>query len=199
MPTGLATAMTFPMSVGAGAVLLPDRPTPDAVLDTMQRHQPTIFAGVPTLYRRDAGQSAHRSGRRIGAAAPLHLRRRGAARAISAGAGRDMVGVDILDGIGSTEMLHIFVSQPRRRHPLRHVRQAGAGLRCADPGRARRPRAERRGGRTGGARAVGGRWLLEPARQDAAHLPRRVDATPATPISATPRAISASAAAPTRC
>jgi 4-hydroxybenzoate-CoA ligase len=47
---GLGNAMTFPMSVGAGAVLLPDRPTPDAVIDTMERHQPTIFAGVPTLF-----------------------------------------------------------------------------------------------------------------------------------------------------
>ena len=47
---GLGNCMTFPMSVGAGAVLLPDRPTPDAVMDTMQRHQPTIFAGVPTLF-----------------------------------------------------------------------------------------------------------------------------------------------------
>ena len=80
----------------------------------MQRHQPTIFGGVPTLYAALLAQSAHRPGRRIGPAAPLHLGRRGAARAISASAGASMVGVDILDGIGSTEMLHIFVSQPRR-------------------------------------------------------------------------------------
>ena len=150
---GLGNCMTFPMSVGARAVLLPDRPTPDAVLDTMQRHQPTIFAGVPTLLRVAAGQSVHRSGRRIGAAASLHLGRRGAARATSAGAGRDMVGVDILDGIGSTEMLHIFCRN--RPDDIRYgtQRQAGAGLRRDDRRRARRPRAERRGGRTGGARA----------------------------------------------
>ena len=47
---GLGNAMTFPMSVGAGAVLLPDRPTPDAVISTMRRFQPSIFGGVPTLY-----------------------------------------------------------------------------------------------------------------------------------------------------
>src|SRR5947209_17087945 len=47
---GLGNAMTFPMAVGATAVLLPDRPTPDAVLDIMRRHRPTIFYGVPTLY-----------------------------------------------------------------------------------------------------------------------------------------------------
>ena len=48
-----------------------------------------------------------------------------------------MVGVDILDGIGSTEMLHIFVSNRPGRGALRHLRQAGAGLRGACPGRAR--------------------------------------------------------------
>ena len=47
---GLGNAMTFPMSVGAAAVLLPDRPTPDAVISTMRRFQPSIFGGVPTLY-----------------------------------------------------------------------------------------------------------------------------------------------------
>src|SRR6202049_1707830 len=47
---GLGNSMTFPMSVGASTVLLPDRPTPDAVLDVMRRHRPTLFAGVPTLY-----------------------------------------------------------------------------------------------------------------------------------------------------
>src|SRR5262249_18890052 len=47
---GLGNSMTFPMSVGAAAVLLPDRPTPDAVLATIRRFQPTMFGGVPTLY-----------------------------------------------------------------------------------------------------------------------------------------------------
>ena len=47
---GLGNSMTFPMAVGAASVLLPERPTPDAVLATMRRYRPTIFAGVPTLY-----------------------------------------------------------------------------------------------------------------------------------------------------
>jgi acyl-coenzyme A synthetase/AMP-(fatty) acid ligase len=47
---GLGNAMTFPMSVGAHAVLLPDRPTPDAVMAVMAWHRPTIFCGVPTLF-----------------------------------------------------------------------------------------------------------------------------------------------------
>jgi len=106
---GLGNAMTFPMSVGAGAVLLPDRPTPDAVIDTMERHQPTIFAGVPTLF------ASMLANPRIGPGAGSARLRRciSAGEALPADIGRrwsDMVGVDILDGIGSTEMLHIFVS-----------------------------------------------------------------------------------------
>jgi benzoate-CoA ligase family protein len=106
---GLGNSMTFPMAVGAGAVFLPDRPTPDAVLDTMQRHQPTMFGGVPTLY------ASLLANARIGAAAGSARLRRciSAGEALPADIGRrwrEVVGVDILDGIGSTEMLHIFVS-----------------------------------------------------------------------------------------
>ncbi len=106
---GLGNSMTFPMAVGAATVLLPDRPTPDAVLATMRQHNPTIFAGVPTLY---AALLAHPE---IGPAAGSERLR----RCISAGEPlpehigvrwRDTVGSDILDGIGSTEMLHIFLS-----------------------------------------------------------------------------------------
>jgi 4-hydroxybenzoate-CoA ligase len=106
---GLGNSLTFPMAVGAGAVLLPDRPTPDAVLDMLQRHQPTMFGGVPTLY------AALLASPRIGAQAGSARLRRciSAGEALPADIGqrwRDIVGVDILDGIGSTEMLHIFVS-----------------------------------------------------------------------------------------
>jgi 4-hydroxybenzoate-CoA ligase len=106
---GLGNAMTFPLSVGASAVLLPDRPTPDAVLATMRRFRPTLFAAVPTLYAAllsapgigpGAGSDRLRRCISAGEALPEHVGR----------AWRDKVGVDILDGIGSTEMLHIFVS-----------------------------------------------------------------------------------------
>jgi 4-hydroxybenzoate-CoA ligase len=53
--------MAFPLSVGATTVLLPQRPTPEAVFETMRRHQPTIFYGVPTLY---ASLLAHKDMRR---------------------------------------------------------------------------------------------------------------------------------------
>jgi 4-hydroxybenzoate-CoA ligase len=106
---GLGNSLTFPMALGAGAVLLPDRPTPDAVLDTLQRYQPTMFGGVPTLY------AALLASPRIGAQAGSARLRRciSAGEALPADIGRrwcETVGVDILDGIGSTEMLHIFIS-----------------------------------------------------------------------------------------
>ncbi len=106
---GLGNAMTFPMAVGASAVLLPDRPTPEVVLDIMRRHRPTIFFGVPTLYaallaQGDIGKGAGSDRLRLcisaGEALPEHIGRRW----------KEVVGLDILDGIGSTEMLHIFLS-----------------------------------------------------------------------------------------
>jgi 4-hydroxybenzoate-CoA ligase len=106
---GLGNAMTFPMAAGASAVLFPDRPTPDACLAQMKRHRPTLFCGVPTLYAallanpglgKGAGSSRLRLCISAGEALPEQVGVRW----------RDAVGVDILDGIGSTEMLHIFLS-----------------------------------------------------------------------------------------
>jgi 4-hydroxybenzoate-CoA ligase len=106
---GLGNSMTFPMAAGASSVLLPDRPTPDAVLEMMHRHRPTLFCGVPTLYAAllahpelGPGASSDRLRTCISAGEPLpeHVGFRW----------RERVGCDILDGIGSTEMLHIFLS-----------------------------------------------------------------------------------------
>jgi 4-hydroxybenzoate-CoA ligase len=106
---GLGNAVSFPMSVGASAVLLPDRPTPQAVLATLRRHRPTIFYGVPSLYAallahpeigHGAGSDRLRLCISAGEALPAHLGERW----------RSVVGVDILDGIGSTEMLQTFLS-----------------------------------------------------------------------------------------
>jgi 4-hydroxybenzoate-CoA ligase/benzoate-CoA ligase len=106
---GLGNAMTFPLHAGATAVLLAERPTPAAVMRTMNRHRPTIFAGVPTLFAsiladasldRAAGSDRLRVSISAGEALPKHVGERWVAR----------FGTDILDGIGSTEMLHIFLS-----------------------------------------------------------------------------------------
>jgi len=106
---GLGNAMSFPMSVGATAALLPGRPTPDAIFEVMRRERPTLFFGVPTLYAglltrndlpRGAGSDRLRASVSAGEALPAHIGHQW----------RERVGVDILDGIGSTEMLHIFLS-----------------------------------------------------------------------------------------
>ena len=106
---GLGNAMAFPMSVGASAILLPERPTPQAVLDTIRRHRPTIFYAVPSLYAALLAQP------NIGAGAGSDRLRLcvSAGEPLPANLGerwRATVGVDVLDGIGSTEMLQTFLS-----------------------------------------------------------------------------------------
>ena len=106
---GLGNAMTFPMSVGATTILFNGRPTPDAAFDILDRFKPTVFCGVPTLYAAMVAQLEAGKGH---FEAPLRC-------CISAGEAlpedvgakwRRLTGVDILDGVGSTEMLHIFLS-----------------------------------------------------------------------------------------
>jgi 4-hydroxybenzoate-CoA ligase len=106
---GLGNAVSFPVSVGATTILLPDRPTPEAIFALMKREQPTIFFGVPTLFaamlaHKEIGKGAGSSRLRwcvsAGEALPANLGNRW----------KEVVGADILDGIGSTEMLHIFVT-----------------------------------------------------------------------------------------
>lgn len=105
---GLGNALTFPLSVGATTVLMAQRPTPEAVFRVLRKHKPTIFYGVPTLIGAmlassdllPSDQTALRVSVSAGEALPAELGRRW----------REHFGSDILDGIGSTEMLHIFMS-----------------------------------------------------------------------------------------
>ena len=108
---GLGNGMTFPMAVGATTILYDNRPTPPVIADILAQEKPTIFCGVPTLY----------------AAAVQHFRAHGcpdaplhtcisAGEALPAEIGRhwqELWGTDILDGVGSTEMLHIFLSNAK--------------------------------------------------------------------------------------
>jgi 4-hydroxybenzoate-CoA ligase len=106
---GLGNAMTFPLSAGATAVLLPERPTPERVFAVMREHRPTVFFAVPSLY---AALLAHPE-LRAGAGSNRLRLCVSAGEALPAGIGerwRAAVGVDILDGIGSTEMLQTFLS-----------------------------------------------------------------------------------------
>jgi benzoate-CoA ligase family protein len=105
---GLGNALTFPMSAGATTVLLPDRPTPELVTDILKKHGVTVFYAVPTFYAGYLASSNSLSRKES------RLRRCiSAGEALPADVGRrwsQKYGVDILDGIGSTEMLHIFLS-----------------------------------------------------------------------------------------
>ncbi len=106
---GLGNALTFPMAVGARVILNPSRPTPGVMFDLLERHNPTIFCGVPTLYAamlneralaEHSGSSALRLCVSAGEALPEQV----------GNAWRARFGADIIDGVGSTEMLHIYLS-----------------------------------------------------------------------------------------
>jgi len=109
---GLGNNLTFPFRVGATAVLYPGRPLPDAMFETIHTYRPTIFYGVPTLYAAmlqvpDAERKWDLSCLRLcvsaGEALPAEILKRW----------KERFGTDILDGIGSTEVLHIFISNRR--------------------------------------------------------------------------------------
>ncbi len=106
---GLGNGISFPMSVGATTVLLTERPTPQTVMAAFKKFQPTIFYGVPTLYAAMLadenctpanGSTKLRICVSAGEALPEHVGKEWKKR----------FGVDILDGTGSTEMLHIYLS-----------------------------------------------------------------------------------------
>ena len=105
---GLGNALTFPMSVGATTVLMAERPTPASVFKRLVERKPTIFYGVPTLYAALLADAnfpekealALRACTSAGEALPPQI----------AQGFKDRTGIEILDGIGSTEMLHIFLS-----------------------------------------------------------------------------------------
>ena len=107
---GLGNGMYFPFGAGASTVLMPDRPSPDKVFETIERYRPTLFFGVPTLYG-SMIDLVERSGRMfdlssvrlcVSAGEPLP--------ASFVRKWRQLFNVDILDGIGTTEILHIFIS-----------------------------------------------------------------------------------------
>jgi benzoate-CoA ligase family protein len=105
---GLGNAMTFPLWVGASSVLLPGAPSPASTFEVIETYKPSVFFGVPTLYAAQLkaleGETRDLSSLRIcvsaGEALPAAIYRRW----------KERLGVDILDGIGSTEALHIFIS-----------------------------------------------------------------------------------------
>jgi benzoate-CoA ligase len=105
---GLGNGISFPYWAGASTILFPGKPTPQAILETAQEYRPTLFFSVPTLYNailnfrgaEDYDLSSIRLCVSAAEALPSSVWRRW----------KETLGSVILDGIGSTEMLHIFVS-----------------------------------------------------------------------------------------
>jgi benzoate-CoA ligase family protein len=142
---GQGNGMTFPLWMGATSVLLEARPTPQSTFETIERFRPTLYFGVPTLYA--AQLQALESSRpdlssirycvSAGEALPADIFRRW----------KEKTGLVILDGIGSTEALHIFISnRPDDVRPgtsgrvvpgyqARIVTDSGAEVPVNDPGR----------------------------------------------------------------
>ena len=105
---GLGNSITFPFSVGAASLLMPERPTPAAVLAMIEQYRPTVFFGVPSLYAnlvrdpriRTADLSTLRFA--VSAAEPLP--------ADIADAWTSLTGVALIDCLGATELLNVYIS-----------------------------------------------------------------------------------------
>ncbi len=141
---GLGNGLSFPMSVGAAAVLVRGRAAPDRILGVLGSHRPTLFFSVPGLYaamaRSPAAAGTDFSSVRacVSAAEPLP--------AAVLQRWMDVAGVPILDGIGSTEMLHIYCSntlddlapgtsgRPVPGYELRVVDEEGRDVPVGEPG-----------------------------------------------------------------
>jgi benzoate-CoA ligase family protein len=105
---GLGNAMTFPLWVGATAALLADRATPQSTFAIIERFRPTLYFGMPTLYAAQVqvleNSKPNLSSVRLCVSAGEALPRNICSK------WRDLTGTVILDGVGSTEALHIFIS-----------------------------------------------------------------------------------------
>lgn len=107
---GLGNGAYFPLGCGSSTVLVRERPFPEKVFETIERYRPTVFFGVPTLYRsmidwvQQTGKQFDLSSLRICVSAGEPL------PATTYRKWKEIFGVDILDGIGTTETVHIFIS-----------------------------------------------------------------------------------------
>ena len=105
---GLGNALSFPLGAGATSILYSGRATASAVCEVLRKHRPTVFCGVPTLFSAllacdelpERGEIPLRVCTSAGEALPAEVAR----------AWETRMGVEVVDGIGSTEMLHIFIS-----------------------------------------------------------------------------------------
>lgn len=105
---GLGNSVTFPFAAGASSMLLPGQPKPAAIFDAIARYRPTVFFGLPTLYtaltKSPEARTTDLSSLRLAVSA---------AEVLSAevfNAWKTISGLDIMEGLGSTEVLHIYLS-----------------------------------------------------------------------------------------
>ena len=122
---GFGNSITFPFAVGAASVLLSGRPEPVGIFEQIKKHKPTLFFGLPTLYtalsHHEAAGEADLSSVRLCLSA---------AEVLSediASAWRDRFGHSIVEGLGSTEMLHIYLSNTEGRQKTGSAGQAVPG------------------------------------------------------------------------
>jgi acetyl-CoA synthetase len=119
---GFGNSISFPFSAGAATLLLPGQPKPSAIFDAIERFRPTAFFGLPTLYtaltKADGAAATDFSSLRMALSA---------AEVLSADVfhgWKALTGLEIVEGLGSTEMLHIYLSNLPDRKKL-----GAAGLR----------------------------------------------------------------------
>ena len=105
---GFGNSLTFPFAVGASSVLLPGQPKPEAVFEAIARYRPTVFFGLPTLYtalsKAPEAKTADYSSLRLCVSAAEIL----AAEVFNGW--KQLSSQEILEGLGSSEVLHIYLS-----------------------------------------------------------------------------------------
>jgi benzoate-CoA ligase family protein len=111
---GLGNSLSFPLSSGATTILCKDRPTPPLIAEVFKKYSPTIFFGVPAVFRAlieyaSQGDTLATDAIKFCVSAGEKLPERIFYE------WKELTGLDILDGIGSTEMLQIFISNTRDR------------------------------------------------------------------------------------
>jgi benzoate-CoA ligase family protein len=105
---GFGNSITFPFSAGAATLLLPGQPKPAAIFEAIERYRPTVFFGLPTLYT--SLTKAEGAAGRDFSSLRMAL---SAAEVLSAevfNGWKKLTGVEIVEGLGSTEVLHIYLS-----------------------------------------------------------------------------------------
>jgi benzoate-CoA ligase family protein len=119
---GFGNSVTFPFSVGAATLLLPGQPKPQAIFDAIARYRPTVFFGLPTLYtsltKAEGADKADFSSLRMAVSAAEVL-----SSEVFHG-WKKLTGLEIMEGLGSTEVLHIYLSNHAENKKL-----GAAGLR----------------------------------------------------------------------